>query len=409
MSAQDQLIAYTKQALDDLGLKPSAAERRFNLKEGTLNNLFRDRGVNTAIRPRVDTAEMICEALGLEFYIGPPRDAAPESAPPPEPQQNPWLKFSDTKTFPQKGFAKCSAQGWTKSQPVRDPLPAVESLDDPEAFYVTSIGQSMIPEGIESANTILVSPSSEFEEGDRVWILDWQGRAAIKRYLGEGSSGFGAFRGWMNIEDGRQKDFVEEHKLSTLRGTGKVVAVYKGRPGSEAVSYIPDPKQLQKEPAFQEAKSAISEDFSADYSIIKMHPLQQAVGDGWVPKQKDKLNAFAFPNYFLNHHGIVPSQASLLILGDDEMEPTLKNGTVVMLDHRKTTVKPKRVYAYMYQNAMECSRLEPHPAGMFIHRDNPKYFTELLMHDQLNDFEVIGEVVWSSRMESSLLTPARAK
>ncbi len=62
----------------ELGLKPSAAEAALSLKADTLRNLFRDNpGKAGPRKPRIDTAEEICQALGLEFYIGPPRDTGP--------------------------------------------------------------------------------------------------------------------------------------------------------------------------------------------------------------------------------------------------------------------------------------------------------------------------------------------
>ncbi len=185
--------------------------------------------------PSIEKVERLCEILDLEFYIGPPRDPAPaESAPPA------WTSFAET-TAPHRGLAKCSIQGWGKPQPERDPLPTPETAMDQDMFWVSAIGQSMIPEGIASSAFCLVAPDTRAREGDRVWVLDHEGKAAIKRLVEKRENGDLRLRGWMPIRDGQQKDFVEERFAVALREVYPVIAVFRGKPGSETCSYIPDP------------------------------------------------------------------------------------------------------------------------------------------------------------------------
>ncbi len=189
--------------------------------------------------PKVGRAAEICRALGLEFYIGPPRGgAAAESQKTPPPA---WDAFTEA-TLPHKGLAACSVQGWGKPAPEREPLPKPEDVMDEKAFYVSARGQSMIPEGIESGWLCLVSPGTEVREGDRVWVLDYQGRAAIKRLVKRGEDGGLTLRGWMPRRDGQQQSFEEERFAAGIRETYPVVAVFRGRPGAENCEYVPDPK-----------------------------------------------------------------------------------------------------------------------------------------------------------------------
>ena len=113
---------------------------------------------------------------------------------------------------------------------------------DQDMFWVSAIGQSMIPEGIRSSAFCLVAPDTEAREGDRVWVLDHEGKAAIKRLVEKQENGNLGLRGWMPIRDGQQKDFVEERFAAGLREVYPVIAVFEGRPGSETCSYIPDPR-----------------------------------------------------------------------------------------------------------------------------------------------------------------------
>ena len=190
--------------------------------------------------PTAETLGTLCRALGLEFYIGPPRGSAdPDS--PDTPARPAWSRFTDS-TLPQHGIAKCGVQGWGKDQPEREPLPRPEDIMDEQAFWVTASGQSMIPEGIDGGAICLVSPGTEARDGDRVWILDHQGGAAIKRLIRRDSKGHLHLRGWMPKQDGQQKSFDEQRLPAGVRKVHPVVAVFRGRPGAEGCEYIPDPK-----------------------------------------------------------------------------------------------------------------------------------------------------------------------
>ena len=188
--------------------------------------------------PTAETLTALCRALGLEFYIGPPRGTAPTESPAPPPA---WDIFAEA-TLPHRGMAKCGVQGWAKAQPDRDPLPRPENVMDDQAFYISATGQSMIPEGIDGGCTCLISPGTAVREGDRIWILDHQGRATIKRLVGRDENGDLKLRGWLPKRHGQQKSFDEERMAAGVREVYPVIAVFRGQPGSERCEYVPDPK-----------------------------------------------------------------------------------------------------------------------------------------------------------------------
>ncbi len=113
---------------------------------------------------------------------------------------------------------------------------------DDNAFWVSATGQSMIPEGIDGGCVCLVSPNAQVRAGDRVWILDFQKRATIKRLVEKKENGSLTLRGWMPMRDGQQQSFDEERLPAGIREVYPVVAVFRGKPGTEAAEYIPDPK-----------------------------------------------------------------------------------------------------------------------------------------------------------------------
>lgn len=60
--------------LDELGLKAGAVEKSAGLKPDTIRNVLRAQSSNG---PFLSTAQEVCDALGLQLYVGPPRETAP--------------------------------------------------------------------------------------------------------------------------------------------------------------------------------------------------------------------------------------------------------------------------------------------------------------------------------------------
>lgn len=61
--------------LDELGENPFSISSRTGISYDKIRNVIRND--SRRADPKVETAREICEALGLEIYIGPPRDTGP--------------------------------------------------------------------------------------------------------------------------------------------------------------------------------------------------------------------------------------------------------------------------------------------------------------------------------------------
>lgn len=61
--------------LDELGLNINQAEEMYRFSKGYIRGLLRDDDKRSV--PSIEKAEQIAKALGLDFYIGPPRDTGP--------------------------------------------------------------------------------------------------------------------------------------------------------------------------------------------------------------------------------------------------------------------------------------------------------------------------------------------
>ena len=194
--------------------------------------------------PRLSRVGEVVDALGLEFYIGPPRsDASAETLTlPAVPPEKRFKTFSPKIDLPVQGWAKCSIQGMLEGEEHHLEKPMPEGLDDGKAFYARAMGLSMRPEGIDPGDYCLVSPAASWNPGARVWFKDHQGRSAIKRLVRESGDSW-ILRGWLPPEGGRQASFDDQRTNAGIKEKGVVLAVWRGEPDvDDPPPLIPDPK-----------------------------------------------------------------------------------------------------------------------------------------------------------------------
>jgi phage repressor protein C with HTH and peptisase S24 domain len=350
----------------DLGLKPSSIKA---IISPSLNQT-----------PSIDKAEKIAEALGMELYFGPPRTESREAEglltlPT-------WGRFTD-RLLPRKGIASCGVTGWGKDQPLGEPLPAPEALDDANAFYVSASGESMMREGINGGMFCLVSPAKSTQPGDRIWIRDANGTTAIKRLMKIDDDRL-YLRGWQPRQDGQQKSFDEERFLNFIAEYYPVVAVYQGKPGDEAARLISDPRPPQHIPKMTD-----------DMIQVRLHDQQFAAGHGTL-EEDGVMSSVAFPAPWLRRLGLSEQSAALVWVKGDSMEPTLKSGAMAMLDTRIDDVKKRKIYAFRYGEELFIKRLERiAPDTLIAFSDNAAYDTIAIVGTDLEQFQMFGEVVWS--------------
>ncbi len=190
--------------------------------------------------PRLNRAEQICRALGLELYIGPSRDVQVEAdgADP----SRPLTRFDPSVQLPVRVLSQPSpAIHLTESEAEDRPRPAPVDLDDPQAFYVSYYGYSMLPAGITSADFCLVSPCAKLEAGQRIWLRDRQGREGL-RWLIRLTATTYEVAAWQPPKPNGHQDLVPERwERKDVDDRGVILAVYRGwLVPSDPVRRLPD-------------------------------------------------------------------------------------------------------------------------------------------------------------------------
>lgn len=207
------------------------------------------RSVLKGHRPRLDRVEEICDALGLELYIGPRRDTGqygPESPEiPVQPEDEAKFRFLARFTsqleLPIRSWKNCSPEGYLTRPDDSGCAPAPEDLPDPQAFYTLAPGHSMLPAGIWAGDHCLVSRNARLEAGRRVWLRHQNGPEAIRLLIGLTATTYELWAWQPPDETGYQDLVAEQWKLEDVADRGVLLAVYRGRPSAERPPFqLPD-------------------------------------------------------------------------------------------------------------------------------------------------------------------------
>ena len=190
--------------------------------------------------PRLNRVEQICRALGLELYIGPPRDV-PVEADGAEPSR-PLTRFEWSVQLPVRVLSPPSPEVCLmKSEEADQPRPAPVDLDDPQAFYALFHGYSMVPTGIGPADFCLVSPCAKLEPGQRIWLRDRKGREGLRWLIGMTATTYEVAAWQPPKPNGHQDLLPERWERQDVDDRGVILAVYRGWVvPSDPVRRLPD-------------------------------------------------------------------------------------------------------------------------------------------------------------------------
>ena len=177
--------------------------------------------------PRLNRVEQICRALGLELYIGPPRDVQVEADG--SETSRPLTRFSSSVQLPVRAISQPSPEVYLMESEEQDQTrPAPVDLDDPQAFYALFHGYSMVPSGIGPADFCLVSPCAKLEPGQRIWLRDRKGREAL-RWLIRLTATTYEVATWQPPKPNGHQDLVPERwERTDVDDRGVILAVYRG-------------------------------------------------------------------------------------------------------------------------------------------------------------------------------------
>lgn len=136
---------------------------------------------------------------------------------------------------------------------------------------------------------------------------------------------------------------------------------------------------------------------ASDFSLVPLYNVKAAAGTGAIVTNERIVDTLAFRADFLRHElNAGKDDLYLIHVEGDSMEPTLRAGDVILVDHRRSQPDREGIYVIRMDDALLVKRIQLQPGGKVLATsDNTNYKAFELKQD--DSVALVGRVVWAGR------------
>ena len=132
---------------------------------------------------------------------------------------------------------------------------------------------------------------------------------------------------------------------------------------------------------------------------LPFYDIEVSAGHGTLVACEERSEDMVFSQRFVTDTlGVKANNIFLMPVRGDSMVPTLKNQSLIIVNRTDQLIEDG-VYVFRYDGQLRVKRLQFSKIGITVVSDNPAYKTWELSKAELatEDFEIIGEVIWSGQ------------
>ena len=160
-------------------------------------------------------------------------------------------------------------------------------------------------------------------------------------------------------------------------------------------------KQLEEmfKTSFSEAIAQVGED--AFYKTPIYGNVSASCGNGVMVFDERQTAYYPISKQLFRQIGASQNDTNIIFATGDSMNPEIKDGDALMVDCSKKDVVDGQIYVIRYDGQLLCKRLQKvPPCSVKVISDNSKYDAYCIdFSKEIDfDFEVIGRVMWYSRI-----------
>lgn len=142
------------------------------------------------------------------------------------------------------------------------------------------------------------------------------------------------------------------------------------------------------------ANVAISDQFT----MVPRLDVQASAGNGSLAQSEEPIDFLAFQDSWLRERKISPRFARILTARGDSMEPTIRDGDVLLVDTSITSVYDNAIYIVVYNGHVLVKRVNLKRDGaLTIISDNDRHPPEEVPLAEVPDLHIAGRVMWFGR------------
>lgn len=152
------------------------------------------------------------------------------------------------------------------------------------------------------------------------------------------------------------------------------------------------------------ATSAVSEEEKKKakelgYTLVPRYDVLASAGGGADVHSEQVVDHLAFKTAWLKTDmGLAPNHLTLISAVGDSMEPTIREGDLLLIDHTQDQVTEDAIYVLRHDGLLIAKRLQKALDGtIYIRSDNTIYKELTVSKDNLADLRIVGRVVWFGR------------
>lgn len=138
----------------------------------------------------------------------------------------------------------------------------------------------------------------------------------------------------------------------------------------------------------------------SDFTLIPFLDVRASAGPGALitgaggPPER----FLAFEKGWLRRIGVSPRHAEVLIATGDSMEPTIRDGDVLLVDRSIDRIVSEGLYVVVYGDLVLLKRVQQRrDRTVVLMSDNPRYEPETVPADEIDQITVAGRVRWFGR------------
>jgi len=139
-------------------------------------------------------------------------------------------------------------------------------------------------------------------------------------------------------------------------------------------------------------------DLPAEFAAIPRLSVEASAGGGTVIEAEEPAGVLAFRSEWLRRMGISPRAARVLTAKGDSMEPTLRDGDVLLVDTSIHRVVDNAIYVVVLAGLVLVKRVQVRRDGALrLISDNALFEPEEIPPNEAADLHVAGRVMWFGR------------
>jgi phage repressor protein C with HTH and peptisase S24 domain len=134
-----------------------------------------------------------------------------------------------------------------------------------------------------------------------------------------------------------------------------------------------------------------------EFAQVRRVDVSVSAGRGVLVVEEHSKSALTFRRSFLQEVGVTPNSAVIVSVKGHSMDPTLRDGAVLLVSTSAKTVVNGQIYAYRHDGELFVKRMHrTADGGLLAISDNPdrEQFPDRKIEAYDQDFEIIGRALW---------------